>query len=199
METMTWTSSAANWSANTAIFSPSRKKISCRLPVEDQMAKINENETVILYETAYGIRTGLMTYLVEREENLLYHTPDFRYRHSGIRQETPHRYSAVEIPVRKRQPEELFLQTGAGSGGFPDRASDPVPCGADHHAGHQAGGRREHFFQAKTLYEGLESVRNPEIQEHGHGRGKGRKSPPLHRRGRPDHEGGTGYPALSDR
>ena len=44
------------------------EKISCRLPVEDQMAKINENET------AYGIRTGLMTYLVN-EKKTFYITP----------------------------------------------------------------------------------------------------------------------------
>ena len=50
------------------------KKISCRLPVEEQLAKINENETVLLYETAYGIRTGLMTYLVN-EKKTFYITP----------------------------------------------------------------------------------------------------------------------------
>ena len=50
------------------------EKISCRLPVEEQLAKINENETVLLYETAYGIRTGLMTYLVN-EKKTFYITP----------------------------------------------------------------------------------------------------------------------------
>lgn len=72
--------------------------INCRLPVEEQLKKIDENETVILYETAYGIRTGLMSYLVN-EKKTFYITP----RISDIVIQGFDRRHLIDTPLLKYQ------------------------------------------------------------------------------------------------